>query len=263
MIYMDEVQSTAYYAIIPANVRYDDQLSANAKLLYGEITALTVAEGYCYATNAYFCSLYQMTERTIQRLIKQLEDRGYITIRLLGNPVDKVAFGRRIYIDKSVAEAVDDRPRQKCRGDNFVGVTPTKLSGSHIYQKNNKTQGDARAGARVRGREKKPKDQAARDELRAWAETVTDEPAELAARLMDFCDARSAKRKPLSAGRAVTALTNKLTRYSEGSVPVMLRMLDESIERGWDSVYQLKPDVLREVTEAETSTGEDGGDKWL
>ena len=30
-----------YYAIIPANVRYDNELRANEKLLYGEITALS------------------------------------------------------------------------------------------------------------------------------------------------------------------------------------------------------------------------------
>lgn len=259
---MDELQC-GYDAVIPANVRYDDQLSANAKLLYGEIRAKSCKFGYCFATNDYFCNLYKMTDRTIQRLLKQLEERGYIAIRLLGNPVDNVAFGRRIYVDKTAAEAVDDRPRQKCRGDNFVGVTPTKLSGSHIYKKNNKTQGDARAGARGRGREKKPKDQAARDELRTWAKKVTDEPAELIARLMDFCDSRAGKRNPMPAGRAVTILTNKIMGYSKGSVPVMLRMLDESIEHGWASVYELKPDVLREVTEPATPAGEDGGDKWL
>ena len=34
---MDEVNKS-YYAIIPANVRYDKTLPANAKLLYAEIT---------------------------------------------------------------------------------------------------------------------------------------------------------------------------------------------------------------------------------
>ena len=44
----------SYYAIIPANVRYDRRLTANAKLLYGEITALCNEKVYCWERNSYF-----------------------------------------------------------------------------------------------------------------------------------------------------------------------------------------------------------------
>ena len=66
-----------YYAIIPANVRYSD-IPGNAKLLYGEITALSGREGYCYARNEYFAELYQTSERTIKRWISELKDKGFI-----------------------------------------------------------------------------------------------------------------------------------------------------------------------------------------
>lgn len=69
-----------YYAIIPANVRYDNELSDKAKLLYGEITSLCDKEGYCWATNEYFSKLYQTSEKTITRNLKQLEDKMYINL---------------------------------------------------------------------------------------------------------------------------------------------------------------------------------------
>ena len=67
-----------YYAIIPANVRYDKNLKDKAKLLYGEITALCNEKGYCWASNRYFAELYSVSIKTISTLIKNLIDNGYI-----------------------------------------------------------------------------------------------------------------------------------------------------------------------------------------
>ena len=69
----------SYYAIIPANVRYDEELKDKAKLLYAEITALSNKDGVCFASNSYFASLYSVTERTIQNLIDNLVEKGYLT----------------------------------------------------------------------------------------------------------------------------------------------------------------------------------------
>jgi hypothetical protein len=69
-----------YYAIIPANVRYDKELKANAKLMYGEITALSSKNGICTASNNYFARLYEVDSSAISKWIKQLKDRNYIEI---------------------------------------------------------------------------------------------------------------------------------------------------------------------------------------
>ena len=68
----------SYYAIIPANVRYDSRLTANAKLLYGEITALCNEKGYCWARNSYFSELYGVSKTSISKWISQLIEYGYI-----------------------------------------------------------------------------------------------------------------------------------------------------------------------------------------
>lgn len=69
-----------YYAIIPAEVRYDKDLQPGAKLLYGEITALCNQKGFCWASNTYFSTLYQVSDRTIKNWIRRLNEEGYINI---------------------------------------------------------------------------------------------------------------------------------------------------------------------------------------
>ena len=59
-----------YYAVLTAEVRYNKNLCANAKLLYAEITALTNLNGQCHATDSYFSQLYDVDRRTIQLWLK-------------------------------------------------------------------------------------------------------------------------------------------------------------------------------------------------
>lgn len=90
-----------YYAVIPANVRYDSELTPTAKLLYGEITSLCDREGYCWATNNYFSKLYKTSDKTITRNLNLLEQKGYINIFYHLKGAIKQRF---ITMDKNVFE---------------------------------------------------------------------------------------------------------------------------------------------------------------
>lgn len=96
---MSEIYKS-YYAIIPANVRYDKELKDKAKLLYGEITALCNEKGYCWATNNYFANLYGVTKETISRLISNLANKDYVRVEIIYE--GKQIIERRIYITPEV-----------------------------------------------------------------------------------------------------------------------------------------------------------------
>lgn len=71
-----------FYAVIPATVRYHPDLMATAKLLYGEITALSNERGYCWASDTYFANLYSVNPRQVRRWIAQLKDFGFIRVQI-------------------------------------------------------------------------------------------------------------------------------------------------------------------------------------
>lgn len=75
----------SYYAIIPADIRYNEALSANAKLLYGEITALCNKEGYCWASNQYFAKLYNVHKDTISKWVSELVQQEFVYFTVLEN----------------------------------------------------------------------------------------------------------------------------------------------------------------------------------
>jgi hypothetical protein len=79
---MDKLPS--YYSITPAPVRYDEKLLPMARLLYGEITALSNKLGYCWATNPHFARLYKVHRDTISEWISSLVNRGYLEIEIVG-----------------------------------------------------------------------------------------------------------------------------------------------------------------------------------
>ena len=85
-----------YYAVIPAEVRYNKKLTPNSKLLYAEITALCNMNGKCTASTEYFCRLYEVSRVSIQKWLKTLEDNNYIKRVNIYRPYSKQIEARVI-----------------------------------------------------------------------------------------------------------------------------------------------------------------------
>lgn len=120
----------SYYAVIPADIRYDTGLPPNAKLLYGEISALADATGACFAGNAYFADLYTLSDRTIRSLLRDLETGGYITTDVLRDPDTGQVTGRVIVLAQS-------QRKFSSTGGNFLPLASGKKFPPYIMFNNN------------------------------------------------------------------------------------------------------------------------------
>lgn len=128
-----------YYAIIPANVRYDKDLPANAKLLYGEITALCNKNGCCWATNEYFANLYCVSKTTISLLIKKLVDKGYIKSQIIYKEGSKEILNRYLNIVNNSIEENLNTPIKENLKDNNTSINNTSLIKENIKESENQS----------------------------------------------------------------------------------------------------------------------------
>lgn len=132
---METKERPAYWAVIPAAVRYDKELPPNAKLLYGEVTALADKRGYCYAQNSYFSELFGLSDRSVTRLLAVLAERGYLRIDVVRDEETNEVQERRIFAVYTTGVQEDCPPPDKNVGtppDNFDGTPPDKI----VYKNN-------------------------------------------------------------------------------------------------------------------------------
>lgn len=83
-------------------MRYCKELKFAERLLYGEITALTGRNGYCFAKNKYFAKLYNVTTETISRWISHLNKLGFVKIKIVRNNKNEIIERRIFIIDNSI-----------------------------------------------------------------------------------------------------------------------------------------------------------------
>lgn len=71
-----------FFAIIPLEVLERIDLSANAKLLYAEISALARKSGRCFATNKYIAERLGLSSESIRSLLQELKDKGLVNVSI-------------------------------------------------------------------------------------------------------------------------------------------------------------------------------------
>lgn len=221
-----EEQQKAYYAIIPANVRYDKDLVPNAKLLYGEITALCNEKGYCWATNQYFAELYNVSDRTIKNWISQLVDKGYIQRSVKYREGTKEIEQRKLFIGSennftTLGNYVPD-PKE----NNFTTPSEKKfpVNNTSINNTFNNTN---------EYKEKNIKKESVNSVIAEYTENK-----ELQDALHGFVEMRTKARKPLTV-RAMKLSLNKLNELALDDV-TKIAIVNQSIVHSWSTFYKLQ-----------------------
>ncbi len=130
-----------YYAILPADVRYDNRLKPMERIIYAEITALSNTKGYCYANNSYFAKLYEVNKKTVSNWISNLTKYGYLESKIIKE--DKKVKERRLYINKNCYPyplkdgypypRKDGHPIHEKMEDNITSINITSINSIYDF----------------------------------------------------------------------------------------------------------------------------------
>lgn len=138
---MSKKENPNYYAVLPAIVRYA-KITAIAKLLYCELTTLTIKEGFAWVSNQYLANIYGVHKITVSKGLAELQDKGFIKCEYDNTSSNNTK--RKIYLididKKSISENTNttDSISNNANGsisDNANGVLVSTLRGVSVQTK--------------------------------------------------------------------------------------------------------------------------------
>lgn len=133
----------SFFAIIPAHVRYAEDLSDFQKILYSEISSLSNKEGYCYASNKYFSEVFDKSQPRISEAITNLQKGGYVKVKITVGNKRKVWLTGRGTSKQAINENVssDKRKRLYNNKTNNISLSKDKDTPSQPFNLENYLQG--------------------------------------------------------------------------------------------------------------------------
>ena len=263
-----EKPKQSYYAIIPANVRYDKNLTPNAKLLYGEITALCNEKGYCWAENKYFADLYGVSLKSISVWINSLVDKGYIQSEIIYKENSKEIYARQLTIaippygrnlpypqkkssipmeenfkDNNTNEYIYNKEERKVDSETETPYAEKpNTEKPHAENPNTVEQAAKTQGTENHGREPQRNKN---DSFDAILDKYIEDNIPLNDRqtirdlLGEWLKVRKAKRAAMT-NRAITLNLNRLKGLASESRMSIAQYLEEVIIRGWQAFFVIR-----------------------
>ena len=222
---METTEFTSMWAILPPPVRYDPELSPSAKLLFAEIAAKTNTLGFCWAHNKFFAEVLHIGADRVSDLIKQLEQRGYISIEYDKSKDNKDK--RHIYLTPaSLLPGVSVKTPIPRPGENTDTGTGENTGALKENNKNNKM-----------GLER-PRYMSLEifKAICAWC----GKDGELLLAWMQFADMRQKTHHPIATVATVERACKKIDRLSAGSREYKLGLLHKATDSSWVGFWPLK-----------------------
>lgn len=245
------MESPGFWAVIPAQVRYDPRLPPNAKLLYAEISALTNAHGYCWASNAWFAERFDMQAKSVSVLIGKLAKAGYIAVETDTNQSNENR--RKIFLQ--MLPTPWGYPLKN--GDGYPlkngGGLPKKTEQNNKYNiippisPTEKTPEEYRADAL------RPK-YMPMDVFHAIGD-YCGEDADLMVAWLGWAEMRFKTKKPIATVSTVRRACNKMDELSKGYREYKLGLLHKATDRGWRGLFPLDPGDEGYTREARDRSG--------
>ena len=204
------------YIVIQDWMISDLQLKGNELLTYALIYGFSQdGESEFKGSLKYISEFLGVSKRTAQRSIENLVDRGIVEKRV--EEISGVKFNR--YMAHEKADTPIDKMTTGYSQNDHGGIDKMTTNNTNIYNTNNNTSNNTK-------------------DKGAPARYFEDE--ELNNKFLEFLSMRKKIRKPVRTDRALKALLKKLHELSGGDVGLMKQIIDQSLDKEWLGLFELK-----------------------
>jgi len=204
------------YIVIQDWMISDLQLKGNELLTYALIYGFSQdGESEFKGSLKYISEFLGVSKRTAQRSIENLVDRGIVEKRV--EEISGVKFNR--YMAHEKADTLIDKMTTGYSQNDHGGIVKMTTNNTNIYNTNNNTSNNTK-------------------DKGAPARYFDDE--ELNNKFLEFLSMRKKIRKPVRTDRALKALLKKLHELSGGDVGLMKQIIDQSLDKEWLGLFELK-----------------------